>query len=125
MTTNDAIVREFCGLWATMNVERMIGFFTEDAVYHNMPMEPAEGREAIAALLNGWAAVLEGIDFEIHCQVSAGNVVMNERTDTLRVNGAAVPLRVMGAFEIFEGKIRAWRDYFDMSAMMKAFSASV
>lgn len=124
MTTNDELVREFCGLWATMEVEPMIGFFTEDAVYHNIPMEPAVGREAIATLVNGWAAVIEGIDFEIHRQVSAGNVVMNERTDTLRVNGLLVPLPVMGTFEIVDGKIHAWRDYFDMNEMAKAFQAA-
>ena len=44
MTTNDEIVREFCGLWASMDVEQMIAFFTYDAVYHNIPMEPAVGR---------------------------------------------------------------------------------
>ncbi|SKF63201.1 limonene-1,2-epoxide hydrolase family protein [Mycobacteroides abscessus] len=123
MTDSDEIVREFCGLWATMDVERMIDFFAEDAVYHNIPMEPAVGREAIAMLINGWAAVIEGIDFDIHHQVSVGGVVMNERTDTLRVNGTLVPLPVMGTFEIVDGKIRAWRDYFDMREMTKAFQA--
>lgn len=124
MTTNDEIVREFCGLWASMDVEQMITFFTDDAVYHNIPMEPAVGREAIATLLNGWAAVLDGIDFQIHQQVSAGKVVMNERTDTMRVNGASVPLPVMGIFELVDGKIQVWRDYFDMGEMTKAFQAA-
>lgn len=124
MTTNDEIVREFYGLWASMDVEQMIAFFTDDAVYHNIPMEPAVGREAIATLLNGWAAVLDGIDFQIHQQVSAGKVVMNERTDTMRVNGASVPLPVMGIFELVDGKIRVWRDYFDMGEMTKAFQAA-
>ncbi|ALR12549.1 limonene-1,2-epoxide hydrolase [Mycobacteroides saopaulense] len=124
MSSNGEIVREFCGLWAAMDVERMIAFFTEDSVYHNIPMEPAVGREAIATLIRGWSAAMEGIDFEIHRQVCAGNVVMNERTDTLRVNGVRVPLPVMGIFEIADGKIHAWRDYFDMNTMTAAFQAA-
>ncbi|MFD6198531.1 limonene-1,2-epoxide hydrolase family protein [Mycobacteriaceae bacterium NPDC060252] len=124
MTTNDQIVREFCGLWASMDVDRMMAFFTDDAVYHNIPMEPAVGRGAIAELINGWAAVFDGIDFEIHHQAWAGNVVMNERTDTLRVKGVLVPLSVMGIFEIVDGKIRIWRDYFDMGEMTRAFQAA-
>lgn len=46
----------------------------------------------------------------------SGNVVMNERVDTLSMGGNEVALPVMGVFEIEDGKIRAWRDYFDMAA---------
>ena len=41
---------------------------------------------------------------------------MNERTDILVMDGKRVELPVMGVFELEGGKIRGWRDYFDMSA---------
>ena len=31
------------------------------------------------------------------------------------INGKWVALPVMGTFEVVNGKIRAWRDYFDMN----------
>ena len=45
----------------------------------------------------------------------AGNVVMDERTDTFHVGGRATSLRVMGTFEVNYGLITAWRDYFDLA----------
>ena len=44
----------------------------------------------------------------------AGDTVLTERTDTFTVNGVAAPIAVMGAFELRDGLIVAWRDYFDM-----------
>ena len=44
-----------------------------------------------------------------------GGVVMNERTDHLEMGGKTIALPVVGVFEIVDGKIKAWRDYFDMA----------
>jgi limonene-1,2-epoxide hydrolase len=41
-------------------------------------------------------------------------VVLTERTDTFTINGAKSPIPVMGAFDLRDGLIVAWRDYFDM-----------
>ena len=43
------------------------------------------------------------------------NVVLTERVDTFTIGGTVAPLPVMGTFEIRDGKICAWRDYFDMA----------
>ena len=45
-----------------------------------------------------------------------GGIVMNERTDILQMGDARIELPVMGVFEFESGKIKAWRDYFDMAA---------
>ena len=42
-------------------------------------------------------------------------MVLTERVDTFTIGGAVAPLPVMGTFEIRDGKICAWRDYFDMA----------
>jgi limonene-1,2-epoxide hydrolase len=39
-----------------------------------------------------------------------------------RKDGGEVALPVMGVFEVHDGRIAAWRDYFDMAAITKAFS---
>ena len=117
------LVSEFCKLWASPNPEELAGYFTEDAVYHNIPMAAVQGREAIKEFIAGFLAAFDGIDFQIHRQVSDGAVVMNERTDVMhRKGGGEVPLPVMGVFEVVDGKIAAWRDYFDMAAITSAFS---
>jgi limonene-1,2-epoxide hydrolase len=119
----DELVTEFCKRWASPNPDEIAGYFTEDAVYHNIPMAPVQGREAIREFIAGFVAAFEGIDFNVHRQVSDGTLVMNERTDVMRrAGGDPIPLPVMGVFEVRDGQIAAWRDYFDMAAITSAFS---
>jgi limonene-1,2-epoxide hydrolase len=119
----DELVTEFCKLWSSPDPDELAGFFTEDAVYHNIPMEPVQGRAAIKQFIAGFVAAVDGIDFNVHRQVSDGALVMNERTDVMRrKDGGEVALPVMGVFEVHDGRIAAWRDYFDMAAITKAFS---
>jgi limonene-1,2-epoxide hydrolase len=54
-----------------------------------------------------------GLHAEIHRQLVDGNVVMNERTDSFRMNGREMALPVCGVFEIENGMVKAWRDYYD------------
>src|ERR1700756_4980278 len=43
------VVRRFCAAWSdNMAAAELAAFFTEDAVYHNIPLEPVTGRENIA-----------------------------------------------------------------------------
>ena len=119
----DELVTEFCKLWASPNPDELASYFTEDAVYHNIPMDPVQGRQAIKEFIAGFLAAFDGIDFNVHRQVSDGTLVMNERTDVMRrKGGGAVPLPVMGVFEVRNDRIVAWRDYFDMAAITSAFS---
>ena len=113
-TDPDALVKEFCAAWERMDPDELASYFTDDGVYHNIPMAPLEGRDAIRDGLAGMKAMISSIRFEIHRQISSGDVVMNERTDHLKMGDAAIALPVVGVFELAGDKIRAWRDYFDM-----------
>ena len=113
--TPDALVTQFCAAWVRMDADELAEYFTEDGVYHNIPMAPAEGKAAVRELLVGMKSMISSIRFEVHRQVAQGDVVMNERTDHLERGGKTIALPVVGVFEIADGKIRAWRDYFDMA----------
>ena len=118
MTQPDDVVTEFCSLWSNPDPDVIMTHFTDDAVYHNIPMAPAEGLPAIRDLLPMMLDGMEGIDFVVHRQVADGNLVMNERTDVMRrTNGGRVELPVMGTFEVRDGRIAAWRDYFDLATV--------
>lgn len=119
----DDLVTEFCARWASPDPDELAGYFTEDAVYHNMPMQPVQGRQAIKEFIAGFLGAFDGIDFNVHRQISDGTLVMNERTDVMRrKDGQTFPLPVMGVFEVRDDRIAAWRDYFDMEAITSAFS---
>ena len=115
MSDNSQLINDFIAAWSTRDVEQIIDFFTEDAVYINIPMEPAnEGKAAIQSFIEGFVGMCSSIEFVVHHQVLAGNLVMNERTDKISIGDSNIELPVMGTFEIRDGKISAWRDYFDM-----------
>ena len=112
--TPDEIIRSFCGKWADGDVEEILNYFDEKAIYHNIPMAPANGIDEIRLFIEGFFSSAESIDFEILHQVASGNTVMNERIDTLVIGDATTKLPVAGIFKVLDGKIIEWRDYFDM-----------
>jgi len=111
----EQIVRRFCEAAARRDVKELGGYFTEDAVYHNIPVPPVNGRAAIEATLAQFLTPATSCEFEMIAIAAAGSVVLTERIDRFEINGKSIALPVMGAFEVApDGKIRAWRDYFDM-----------
>ena len=122
-TDAEKVVNEFCNAWPRKNIEELLGFFTEDAVYHNIPMEPLRGKAAIKAGINTFLPMAKSLHFKVLHTASAGNVVMNERVDVFDLgNGKTISLPVAGVFEVNGGKIAAWRDYFDMAMYTKQMS---
>ncbi|WP_216897777.1 nuclear transport factor 2 family protein [Nocardia alni] len=117
MTTPSELVTEFCSEWRTGTPESIVEYFTDDAVYHNIPMQPLVGKPAILEFLRGFLANFGNIDFDIHHQAEIGDTVMNERVDRFTINDNKIELPVMGSFEVRDGKIAAWRDYFDMAPL--------
>jgi len=120
------LVRRFCAAWGNnMATAELAAFFTDDAVYHNIPFAPVIGREAIGKNIGsfirpGRAAApgvvpVESIDFRIINIAANGPVVMTERVDVFKLPGKSFELPVMGTFEVRDGRISAWRDYFDLN----------
>ena len=112
------VVRRFCAAWSdNMGAVELAAFFTEDAVYHNIPQAPVTGREniatTIASFLRPGPPGIESIDFRVINIAANGPVVMTERVDVFKLPGKSFELPVMGTFEVSGGKISAWRDYFD------------
>jgi limonene-1,2-epoxide hydrolase len=48
---------------------------------------------------------------------------MTERVDVFTLPNKTFELQVMGTFEIAGGKIKAWRDYFDLSQFTSRMGA--
>jgi limonene-1,2-epoxide hydrolase len=114
------VVRRFCAAWSDdVAVAELAAFFTDDAVYHNIPMVPVIGRDAIAkniaSFIRPGAPGIESIEFHVINIAANGPVVMTERVDIFRLPGKSFELQVMGTFEVSDGKISAWRDYFDQN----------
>ena len=114
------VVRGFCAAWSdNLGTIELAAFFTDDAVYHNIPQAPVTGREAIANLIDSFIRPgppgIESIEFRVINIAADGPVVMTERVDIFTLPDKSFELPVMGTFEVTDGKINAWRDYFDMN----------
>ena len=112
------VVRRFCAVWSNVDPDDIAEFFTDDAVYHNIPMDPLTGRDTIKSFIAGFAGGAEQIDFRVRNIVADGDVVLTERVDVFVMPNGKVELPVMGTFEVRDGKIAAWRDYFDLKQFM-------
>ena len=121
MPSAEEVVREFCAAASTRDPQLLRGFLADDVVYHNIPMEPAVGIEAAMAVIDMFVTMCEALQFEVHHLAGDGDTVLTERTDTFTINGKTAPLPVMGAFRVVDGKITAWRDYFDMAQVNAIF----
>jgi limonene-1,2-epoxide hydrolase len=118
----EQLVSDFCRAFEGHDAEALRPFFTDDVIYHNIPMDPAVGIEAAIAFIDGFFGMCESMVIEtVHLAVR-DNVVLTERIDTFTVGQVVAPLLVMGTFEIRDGKISAWRDYFDLGQITKMLS---
>ena len=117
------VVRRFCDTWSTGDVDAIVAYFTDNAVYDNIPMEAVTGTEAIRAFIEGFTGSIEKVEFRIDNIAANGDVVLTERVDVFVLPTGKVELPVMGTFEVKDGKIAAWRDYFDMKQFMDQMAA--
>lgn len=114
------VVRRFCAAWSDdATVDELAEFFTDNAVYLNIPMAPVTGRDEIAkniaTVIRPGAPGISSIDFRVINIAADGPVVMTERVDVFTLAGRTFELPVMGTFEVTDGRISAWRDYFDLN----------
>ena len=122
MTTNEQIVRDFIAVWSRLDVEAIVGFFAEDGVYHNMMGKPVAGRDNLRAFIGGFIRGWTRTEWVVLNIVANGDTVMAERLDGADVGGRHVDLPCCGVFEMADGKIKVWRDYFDLATYTRAIS---
>jgi limonene-1,2-epoxide hydrolase len=113
VASSGELVRAMLSAWEERDTKFIVDHFTEDAVYHPMPLRPIVGKTA----LRSWVQTFEGVppgQLQIRHQVVSDHVVMNERTDRITIDGTEVVLPICAVFEIDNGLIKAWREYFDL-----------
>jgi limonene-1,2-epoxide hydrolase len=111
---NERIVLDFIDAWPRLDPAELASFFTEDGVYHNVPTQPVQGRANVEGLIRGFTADWTETSWEVLTLMSRGDTVIAERVDHIVAGDRSVDLPVVGVFELEQGKIKVWRDYFDL-----------
>lgn len=117
---NEQIVGEFIQAWSRLDAAELVDYFAPDGTYHNMPIAPVSGRENLLAFIQNFLKSWERTDWELLNIVAQGDLVFAERMDRTVVAGRQVELPCVGVFEMENGKIKVWRDYFDMGTFTQA-----
>ena len=120
MNENVQVIGEFIEAWSRLDAAELVDYFTEDGTYHNMPMDPISGRDNLIAFIGGFIANWTQTDWDVLNITGSGNTVFAERVDRTRIGEKSVELPCCGVFEMDNGKIRIWRDYFDLSTFTRA-----
>jgi limonene-1,2-epoxide hydrolase len=126
MSSPDQLIRTFIDLLVARNLDAAAAMVSTDFEYDNVPMGKTYGPDGLRNTLTGFFAACTGIEWIITRQTSSGDlthgIVLNEREDRFEMHGSWVTLPVAGVFEIRDGLIVLWRDYFDRATLVEAMT---
>ena len=118
-----AVVRAFLADLERLDVDAACAHLHPDVVYENVSLPPARGIAATRRLLDLLAHRATGFRAQNHRVAADGPVVLTERTDTIEIGRLHTSFWVCGTFEVHDGAITLWRDYFDWAAVTGALLA--
>jgi limonene-1,2-epoxide hydrolase len=122
MPTPSEVVSKFVELWEQDDgfTEAVETYFRDDTVWENHGLLTTTGKAGALGFYHEFskATGMTGMKIDMLAIGESGNKVLTERIDRIiDANGAEVmTVPVMGVFEIEDGKIAVWRDYFDTIA---------
>lgn len=117
------LVTEFLDAMGRLDSDAALALLADDVVYHNVSLPAARGKDAVAKQLRLLTKYLTGFEAVNHRIVGDGSCVLTERTDIITVGRFSASFWVCGTFEVRDGKITLWRDYFDWANVLKASAA--
>lgn len=109
-----SVVLAFIERLEALDIDGALALLDEDAVYQNVPLPPDRGVEAIGRTLRFMLRFANHFEVEMKHIAETDGVVLTERIDI--AYGPLLDMRfwVCGTFEVRNGKIVLWRDYFDL-----------
>jgi limonene-1,2-epoxide hydrolase len=116
---NEKVVVDFihAAYGKSMDIDAMTALMADDFVWQlHVPLSPVvRGRDAARAELEKHNTLSTGMieGSEIRTIVSDGDTVVVERVDVNAMNGVAVTFYVTAIFELRDGAITGWREYWD------------
>jgi limonene-1,2-epoxide hydrolase len=123
--TPTEVVQTFVEHFNQNRIADALDMLAEDVLYHNIPMEPITGREAVRAFNDDFGLGTRiRTNWELLAIAQSGDVVLTERTDEFfSADGRRIAIPVMGSFRVRDGFIAEWRDYFDLGDLTTQLGA--
>jgi limonene-1,2-epoxide hydrolase len=121
---NAHTVEVFLAALQDQDIDAAGAVLDEHLVYQNVGFPTIRGRARAMKLFRG----MEGrarFEVKTHRIAVNGSTVLTERTDALVFGRVRLQFWVCGVFEVKDGRITLWRDYFDMFDFTKALARGV
>ncbi|MGA0035509.1 MAG: limonene-1,2-epoxide hydrolase family protein [Ilumatobacteraceae bacterium] len=115
-------VNTFMNHIESKDVNAAADLLAADISYENMPIDPVVGRDAVRQVLEGFLGSAGEVEWKVLSEWEVGSTVINERLDRFHIGGGWLELPVAGFFQVTDGLITLWRDYFDMGSYMSQFT---
>jgi limonene-1,2-epoxide hydrolase len=123
------VVRAFLTAFADGDADLAVSLVADDLVYENVSLPTIRGKRRFEKGAHDFFKRGLGFDVVIHRITEDGDTVMTERTDALTYRRFRSQFWVCGVFEVHDGVITLWRDYFDWQdvtiASMRGLLATV
>ncbi len=110
------VVESFLQALQAKDLERAAALLADDVVYQNVPLPADRGKRAVVKTLKAFQRFVTEFEVRMRNIAERDGVVLTERVDVLSGPFVYLDIWVCGTFEVKEGKIALWRDYFDLSA---------
>jgi len=110
-----AVVENFLGAFAAQDLERATALMHDDIVYQNVPLPADRGKAAVIRTLRSFERFVTKFEVTMVNIASNGPIVLTERIDVLSGPWVHLDIWVCGTFEVQDGKVILWRDYFDLA----------
>ena len=118
-TDSAVVVENFLNALAAQDFDTTDALLADDLVYQNVGLPTFRGGARVVKMLRS-AQGRMGFEVKFHRNVADGGTVLNERTDAMVFGPLRLQFWVCGVFEVDDGRIRLWRDYFDFYDFGKA-----
>ncbi|MFC5748004.1 limonene-1,2-epoxide hydrolase family protein [Actinomadura rugatobispora] len=112
------IVTDFLSALEDLDIDRALALADPGIVYQNVPLPPARGIKAFERQLRLLERYCTGFEARVHNIAANGPVVLTERTDVIVVGAWRTEFWVCGRYEVRDGKITVWKDYFDWTTFI-------
>jgi limonene-1,2-epoxide hydrolase len=115
-----AVVQEFLDALARPDLDAAMALVDDSVEYTNVSLPAMHGPARVRRFLAGIEEPGGGFGVTLHAIAADGSTVLTERTDLLVIRGVHVQIWVCGRFEVADGRITVWRDYFDWVDIARA-----
>ena len=118
------VVRAFLTAMERMDYDAALPLIDPDCEYTNGPLGTVQGPAGVRAMLEPFFAPILENRFVVAREVASGPMVVIERLDRHRLPTGWVELPVTGVFEVRDGLITVWHEYFDVATLQKQMAAA-